>query len=244
MADERNEVTSNADGLRTPELLCEPDSRTRSFVRMDRETGATHPLSTFDQYAAVAAYTLSEAVPEDVRILFDTARNLYVYAWFVYRFYNVAEQQVLACLEMALRERLKSEMPLPEKYWSKKKQNQSPTLQPMLRYVIDRGYIKNEGFRTWRERGVARAQQRYELDKTDEMKKKGLKSIEFDYSQVKVTEADLAEFDYLSVVLKYVSTFRNTYAHGSGMLYPVVLHSFELVSEIVNQLFATPQKEP
>ncbi len=78
-----------------------------SFVRVDAATGLNRPLSQTDQYELVAEYTLSDAVSVDVRIVFDTARNLYLYAWFVYRFYNVAEQQVFACLEMALREHLK-----------------------------------------------------------------------------------------------------------------------------------------
>jgi len=237
MTIDKNEPLFDHDGLRSPEHLCDPDPRTRYFVRVDPETGVTQPLSQSDQYTSVAAYTLSEAVPEDVRILFDTARNLYLYAWFVYRFYNIAEQQVFACLETALRDRLKDEMPLPEEYWPRKRRGQPPSLRPMLRYVIDRGYIQNEGFRTWRDRGVIRSRQRYEMEKLKEMQEKGLESIEVDYSEVIVTDDDLQDYDYLSVLLKYIPNARNNYAHGSGMLHNQVLHSFEVVSELVNQLF-------
>lgn len=237
MNDEKDELIFNHDGLRTPEHLCDPDPRTRYFVRVDPETGATQPLSQYDQYTSVAAYTLSEAVPENVCILFDTARNLYLYAWFVYRFYNVAEQQVFACLEMALRERLKDEMPLPEEYWPRKRGRRPPSLRPMLRFVIDMGYIQNEGFRIWRDRGIIRSRQRYELEKLKEMQKKGLDSIELDYSEVVVTDEDLQDYDYLSVLLKHIPSTRNDYAHGSDMLHNQVLHSFEVVSELINQLF-------
>ncbi|WP_455387579.1 hypothetical protein [Petrachloros mirabilis] len=182
-------------------------------------------------------YVLSESAPGNVRALFDIARNLYLYAWFVYEFHNVAEQQVFACLEMALRERLKNEMPLPEEYWSNKRPDRSPTLKPMLRYVIDKGYIKNEGFRTWRDRGITRARERYESERFREMQDKGLESIDLDYSEIVVTDEDLAGMDYLSIVLGYISEFRNKYAHGSDILHTQVLHSFEVVSEIVNQLF-------
>ena len=136
---------------------------------------------------------MSDAVPEKIRILFDTARNLYLYSWFVYRFYNVAEQQVFGCLEMAIRERLKDEMPLPEKYWPKKRQERPPSLKAMLHYVIDRGYIQNVGFRTWRDRGIARARQRYETERMQEMREKGLESIKIDYSEVVVTDEDLQD---------------------------------------------------
>ncbi len=225
------------DGLRPPKYLCTPDPRTQMFVISDPETGYNRPLSQFDQHEAVAAYTLSQAAPENVRILFNTARNLYLYAWIVYRFYNVAEQQVFACLEMALRERLKDETPLPESYWPKKKQGQPMSLKPMLRYVIDMGYIQNENFRTWRDRGIIRSRQRYEMEKLREMEEKGLDSIELDYSEVVVTDEDREDYNYLNVLLKYIPNTRNDYAHGSDMLHNQVLRSFEVVSELVNQLF-------
>lgn len=237
MTTDKKESLFDSDGLRPPEYICDPDSRTRYFVRINTETGEKRPLSQTDQYESIAEYALSDAVPKKVRILFDTARNLYLYAWFVYRFYNVAEQQVFACLEMALRERLKEELPLPEAYWPKNRQGQPPSLRPMLRYVIDKGYIRNEGFRTWRDRGIIRARQRYEQEKRQEMEERGLNTIELDYSKVIVTDEDREDYDYLKVLLEYIPEARNTYAHGSGMLHNQVLHSFELVSELVNQLF-------
>lgn len=237
MINDKAESDFECDGFRTLEHLCDPDPRTRSFVRVDNESGVIRSLSLVDQFESVAEYTLSDTVPDKVCVLFDTARNLYLYAWFVYRFYNVAEQQVFACLEMALRERLKDELPLPETYWSKKSRDQPPSLRSMLRYVIDRGYIKNEGFRTWRDRGIVRARQRYEVEKLQEMQEKGVESIDLDYSEVAVTDEDLQDYDYLSVLLKYISSARNKYAHGSGMMHNQVLHSFEVVSELVNQLF-------
>ena len=214
-----------------------PDPRTRMFVIHNTESGHSRPITQIDQYDAVSSYRLLEAVPKNVRILFETARNLYLYAWFVYSFYNVAEQQVFACLEMALRERLREKFPLPEPYWPKKRKKQAPSIKPMLCYVIDRGYIRNEGFRTWRERGEIRARQRYETEKMKEMDEKDLESIELDYSEVIITDLDQEEYDYLQVLLKYIPDARNDYAHGSGLLHNRVLHSFEVVSELINQLF-------
>lgn len=241
MATNENKSLPDHDGLRLPQHVCDADPRNHLFVKADPETGKSQPLSQADQYGAVAIYTLSEVVAESVRILFDTARNLYLYAWFVYRFYNIAEQQVFACLEMALRERLKNEMPLPEAYWLKNKRSQAPSLRPMLRYVIDMGYIRNEDFRIWRERGIVRSRQRYEMEKLQEMKKQGLNSIELDYSKVVVKEEDLENYDYLDVLLIHIPNVRNNYAHGSGLLHNQVLHSFEVVSEFINKLFLNVQ---
>lgn len=237
MTDNQDKPLFDHDGLRAPDYLCSPDPRTRMYVICNTETGNNRPLSQFDQYEAVAACKLSETTPENVRILFDTARNLYLYAWFVYRFYNVAEQQVFACLEMALRERLKEELPLPELYWPKKRKKQPPSIKPMLRYIIDKRYIHNEGFRAWRERGAIRARQRYEIEKVQEMDEKGLEYIDLDYSEVIITDQDHEDYDYLQVLLKYITDIRNHYAHGSGLLHNQVLHSFEVISELVNQLF-------
>lgn len=102
MAHEKDESILNPDDLRTPEHLCDPDPRIRHLVKVDQDSGLAPALTRADQYGSIAKYALSGTVPGDVRILFDTARNLYLYAWFVYHFYNVAEQQVFACLEMAL----------------------------------------------------------------------------------------------------------------------------------------------
>ena len=84
----------------------------------------------------------------------------------------------------------------------------------------------------------------YEREKLQEMKEKGIKSIELDYSDVVVTDEDLQDYDYLTVLLKYIPSIRNNYAHGSGMLHNQVLHSFEVVSELINQLFAASQSKP
>ena len=51
---------------------------------------------------AIAQLTLNASVPEDVRIHYETAKNVLLYAWFVYRFHMVAEQYVLSSLELAL----------------------------------------------------------------------------------------------------------------------------------------------
>lgn len=50
-------------------------------------------------------------------------------------------------------------------------------------------------------------------------------------------DEDLQDYDYLSVLLKHIPSTRNDYAHGSDMLHNQVLHSFEVVSELINQLF-------
>jgi len=58
------------------------------------------------RHSAIATVQLSDAVPEQIRIHFETAKNAYLYAWCVYRFHMVAEHYVFSTLELSLRERL------------------------------------------------------------------------------------------------------------------------------------------
>ena len=63
-----------------------------------------------------------------------------------------------------------------------------------------------------------------------------------DYSNVKPTEEDLNQ-DWLGGFLKAIPEIRNEYAHGSEMLYQTVLHTFSLVSQMINQLYPVPEPE-
>lgn len=216
--------------LRPLEQVCEPDPRNMSFVTPDHETGNYIPLELRDLHEAVSKHALHARVPEDIMMQFETARNLYLYAWFVYRFYPVSEHQALACLELALRKRFESDLSEEELGGRK------PTLSPLLRYAIKHGHIKHEGFRRWYEAAQRRAMQRYEMEKTDEMYAKGLKQIDLDYSEVVVTDED-RNLEYLNFISKFLPELRNHYAHGTSMLHNQVLTTLEVVSEIINQIY-------
>ena len=124
---------------------------------------------------------------------FETARNVYLYSWFVYRFYPVAEHQSLACLELALRERLKEEIRTGEI------KGKRPTLRPLLKYAIEHGLVKNEGFATWRNRGEINSRQRLKMEKLREMSEKNLTEIAWDESEIKITAEDL-DWDYVKML--------------------------------------------
>jgi len=221
--------------LRPVDEVCEPDPRSTAFVKLDRETGDFVPLSIRDQHDAVSGYSLHPKVPEDIVMQFETTKNVYLYAWFVYRFYPVCEHQALACLELALLKRYECEA--PKEYCNKR--DGKLYLRGALRYAIDCGYVKHEGFRRWHEAAQRRAMLRYEMEKTDEMYAKGLKQIDFDYSEVTVTDAD-RNWEYLSFLSDFLPELRNHYAHGTSMLHNQVLTTLEVVSEIINQIY--PEK--
>ena len=60
-----------------------------------------------------------------------------------------------------------------------------------------------------------------------------------DYDSVQPNEEDLA-FDWISHFAAHLPLQRNMHAHGSDLLYPNVLWTFEIVWELVNQLYTDP----
>ena len=87
-------MIDESDLLRTPEKACCPDSRVFALARVDVRTGLIRQSNLKDQYAVVGSFLLNSTVPEDIAIQFETAKNLYLYAWFVFRFYPVAERRM------------------------------------------------------------------------------------------------------------------------------------------------------
>lgn len=186
-----------------------------------------------EHHAEVARLKLANSVPESTKVQFETAKNLYFYAWFVYRFYPVAEHHALTCLELGLRLRFPD--PLPKKYWNKP-DGWKPTLRPLLNFAVDTGAIRNEGFRQWREQVEFRARERYAHGRQKEMIERNLQQVELDYSQAVPDDQD-RNFNYLAILLDVLPNIRNGYAHGSTRLHNQVLGTLELVCEMLNQLY-------
>src|SRR5882724_7876223 len=133
-------MIDESDLLRTPENACIPDSRVQAFARIDTETRVMRQITLADQHSAIRTHVLCPAVPEPIRIHFETAKNLYFYAWFVFRFYPVAEQQAFATLEIALRER---QVEFVDAYRAKQK-DRDPGLGALLRNAIQNGIVRND----------------------------------------------------------------------------------------------------
>ncbi len=129
--------------LRPAEYLCEPDPRNALFAWRDKDTGEFRPARASDLHDAVSSFSLNAEVPEDVAQHFETAKNVYLYSWFIYRFQPVAELQCLVSLKYALRERLAQEI--------SNGRIRHKMLRGLLEYAIDNGLIRKEGFARWAE---------------------------------------------------------------------------------------------
>lgn len=86
------------------------DPRVRSTTAtFDLTTGAMRDITIEEHHAQAASLTLRPEVPEDIAVSFETAKNLYLYSFYAYRFGVVAAAHAIQTLEFALRSRLKAE---------------------------------------------------------------------------------------------------------------------------------------
>lgn len=213
---------SKGDGLRKPEKVYLPDSRSAAFGLNDIS----------DQYERIEAYTLEDYVPEKVFTQYEVARNLYLYAYNVYRFYMVAQHHALVVLELAIKERFDTNE--IERFGKEIRKGRG--LSACLHYLIDKGYIENNNFPMWYRLPRMHADDNYRISKMQEMKEKGLDEIELDYDNVEITKQP-EDFDYLDMLVRKMPKMRNTHAHGSQMLHNQVLVTFEDVSTIINKIY-------
>lgn len=220
----------SAECLREPATVMDPDIRTSMFVGQAAPSLAAH-------HAEIDAIRLSPAVPVPIAIQFETARNLYLYAWHVYRFYMVAEVQALTTLELGLKTRLPARLPEPyQPKWQKR-----PMLAGMLGYAIDQGMVRNERFRRWHDAAERTARQRRSFEAVRTMIAQQLDVMEFDdAAPVEITPED-QRWDLVAVLRESLPQHRNELAHGSTMLTRQVRGTIEIVAEILDQLYPTSE---
>lgn len=220
-------MTSAAESLRSPHNAVEPDPRTTVLAGEALPSLASH-------HSDIEAIQLAVGVPEAVAIQFETARNLYLYSWYVYRFFPVAQSQALFTLEFGLRVRFPDRLPEPYQHARQKQ----PMLAGLLGYAIDRGLIQNEGFRRWHQATEDRARQRRSMELFQTMIDQHLDGMEFDEDEsVNITLEDQS-WDLVQILRRSLPSLRNELAHGSSMLTNQVLGTIELVAEILSQIYA------
>ena len=116
--------------LKPLEQIFEPDERQKAFSR-----------TLQDRHESLSQIILNDNVPLNVKELFETAKNLSLYSWFVYRFHQAAELISFSALEMALRERYLGENP-PQNNSNKR----PPSLGKLMQHAKNQGWIINENF--------------------------------------------------------------------------------------------------
>lgn len=212
----------------------EVEDRLKSFDKI-YEADERHDNSVYtldDVHAELSKIVLNDSVSIDVRQLFETAKNISLYSWFVYRFHQASELIVFSALEMALRERYAIENPdVPSKKYPF-------GLYHLLQHAKSEGWITNEGFPSLYERAktFAKDKKRIEIIMTHDFEKEPSVAIE-EPSMDEIEEA-LSEIDMVGAITNNANTIRNSLAHGSRTLHPNSVSTLFTTSEVINQIFS------
>lgn len=236
------------DGLKPFAEISQADDRNLFFVRVNLRTMEEHRNTLEAHYSDIENYTLNEFVPDDIAIQYDVARNIYIYAWFEYRFFNASEASVLTVLELALKEKIgdhnikayikqrKNEL-CPE---TGKKINPQKGLKTYMEYCRDHALVSNNGFSAWHRYPTTRARMMTEQEQSAwaiaERVRAGEIEIEFPEITIESMPPD-ESYNHVQFLIDNVNHMRNGYAHGNTNLYADVLNTFEMVSEFINQLY-------
>jgi hypothetical protein len=213
--------SGHPDFLRTPENACLPDPRNNGGLRTIQR-----------HHDAIAEIVLHGGAPEAVRIQFETVKNVYFYSWFVYRFHSVTRLAAYACLEFALKKRFAAELSAA----SEKKREHGPSLRRLMKYALDTGHLRNEGFELWQRKTAARTRQRTIIEQITEMQRLGLHEMSFDHANVQITDEDKAH-DYVHRLVDSLPDLRNHFAHGSRSLDHQSIAAIRVVAEVINQVY-------
>ncbi|MBI3432961.1 MAG: hypothetical protein HY018_12215 [Hydrogenophilales bacterium] len=203
------------DILKPLEEVTEPDERWANFGYPNPVDFSFRPVALPERHAAIVAISLTPSVPEYIREHFETAKNLLLYAWFVYRFIPVAELHAYSTAEMALKER------------ARKESLRAKTLAPLLKIAIERRWIVDEGFSNVR-------REREAMDQEWEWRRQlGVSS----------TPEELDAQRYCKMLFDSMPYLRNDLAHGSKTVRPGGLGTLAICADLINQLFKAPQQE-
>jgi hypothetical protein len=174
-------------------------------------------LTLEEHYDDIKEINLYDNVSERIRQYFDTARNLALYSWFVYSFTPVADFQAYACLEFALVQ--KTGKYVPGKFYSFKN---------LLEDAIERGWIKDIGFRYWRKLEARR--KKYQEEQDDMLSQLG-------YPHESTLPVDPQK--YSKTLIKGFALVRNYLAHGTPMVWIWSSLTLNLVADCINQLYSS-----
>lgn len=240
------------DGLKPLGELLNVDERNLYFVRRNPFTNEIKPNSIEAHFADIEPYHLLASVPESVAVQYDVARNIYSYAWFEYRFFNVAEAQVLIVLELAIKERIGKKS--IDEYIKQRKNDICPKtgkkvnpqkgLKTYMEYCRDKQLVSNSSFSAWHRYPMQQARMMAEQSQFEwaraERERTGENEIEFPEIKIENMPPD-ENYNHIQFLIDNVNHMRNGYAHGNTNLYNYVLQTFEMVSEFINQLYRSSE---
>jgi hypothetical protein len=183
------------------------------------------------QHAELSQIQLIECVPLDVRQLFETAKNVSLYSWFVYRFHQVAELVAYTALERALKDRIAHEQGVNA-------DNIRGNLSSLLKRAARNNWLKSEKFTATKYFARRQLEQEQFMQMIQE-NRFGDEPIEVpDIPEAKI-DARAAKLNFVEILATGIPHLRNHLAHGGPLLHPDSASTLRVVAEAINQLFET-----
>ena len=198
---------------------CDALRPSKAIFKADDRSGGT-----LDEHAArIHAIYLHASVPQEVQVMFDTARNLALYAWFVYRFIPVAERHAYSTLEYVLKKKMEES--------AENSTKQDKGLKKYLTHAIEAGWISYKGIE------IAEHRIRIRQRENERFISAGLARP---YSDEQIEDAGR---DYLKNLPDHLSKIRNEYSHGSEMIHGHTnsLSALSRCRDLINQLYKAPK---
>lgn len=209
-----------ADEFRALDDVTKPDVRQTWLVVSDPESGERVKKEIRHLHWSVSQYALGNQVPQGIHVQWDTARNIWLYGWFVYRFYTVAELQAYVVLELSLRQKLEHT------------RSKSPGLKKLISDAVKKKLVFDEGIEQYRQ-----IKDQQTVSATE------LENIRSQLPKCNIPAAETIERDpqsqkYCTMLSNLFPKLRNMHAHGGTHLYPASVGlAFGICRDIINQLF-------
>jgi hypothetical protein len=196
------------DSLKPLAEICKPDVRQTSWVRLSSADGSIRPLTLEDHYESIERISLSTAVPETIRQHMETAKNLALYSWYVYRFTPVADLHAYSAFEWALRIRFGVDQ-----------DERPPSFRTLLVRAIKEGYLRTLDFQEFAEPDP------FAVVTGNSLVDANLPPLVHSHP------------DFMRVFQEGIVTVRNMLAHGSVSLWPSGVMTLTVMATAINALF-------
>lgn len=202
------------DPLKPLSELCKPDERQQFFLG-----------DISDGHAELSAIVLHDCVPASTRQMFETAKNLSLYAWFVYRFHPMSELAGWLALENALLEKMTQEG------LRKPDDKRSPGLRRLLERAMSDGWLTEERIPGRLAIARARVSERKTFEAIQQENEFVAEPTEDEVRQ------EAATMQLLPTMCRAAANLRNSMAHGSNRLHPNSRTTLRVTAGLINQLF-------
>ncbi|MBM4923831.1 hypothetical protein HYO37_22480 [Vibrio parahaemolyticus] len=179
----------------------------------------------------LAEISLNKNTPQEVKQLFENAKNIALYTYFSYRLHQSAETIAYSALEQALK--LKFEQEQNNINFKKK----SKRLEQYMDIALEQGWITNEGYESSRNIAAGRVEQRKVLEIIkSQVLEEGVAIPVPEPSESEILE-EMRTMRVAENRLHAGRHVRNYLAHGNRGLAPTAFGTLTCIAEEINQLF-------